>query len=480
VNKTHLWAALLSLLLTSTAAALPLYTAKAGRTCDNCHSLPNTWNDPTNVTERKCTLSCVSCHVDPNGGGLRNVSGRYYAENTLPLFRSPHRPLQDRSRQLLNMWSGDSADAPSSEPSSEPTSGPTRAVATTQVDPRGPGAPPALRGPAWGKPLLHGSSKMAWLDGRYDDMAADALLQVGGDFRLGFWAQGPLVFPMQGDVYAAVHPVEHLTLSATAGARGRRRSLTFDGGTLDTQDRFGVRDLWVMTHEWPALAYARVGRFMPAFGTKVADHTAYIRRGFGMDQADPANRVIGAEVGFNANYPYVTASAFKPSSEAARDPFKTGEGWGAALSAGWRDLAWSLGGSAMVRKRTDFNVAGDTLDLSVQWSLNPWRWVHNLPLTWLGEVTYGTLQRQGSGLETSQLATYQQLAWSAWPGITPRLRYDFWDPDREVGEDEIHRPGVGLDFVFLSWLSLNLDARAAWVGGGEPGADLFAQLHGWF
>jgi hypothetical protein len=28
------------------AQALPLYAARSGRTCDNCHSLPNDWYDP--------------------------------------------------------------------------------------------------------------------------------------------------------------------------------------------------------------------------------------------------------------------------------------------------------------------------------------------------------------------------------------------------------------------------------------------------
>lgn len=464
---------LLVLLTASSAAALPLYTARAGRTCDNCHSLPNTWYDPDEILERKCTLSCVSCHVDPNGGGLRNVSGRYYAENTMPMFAVPHRPLQDRSRQLIAQWR--SADVPNSVPASGPLT-----PATQQEDPRGPNAPPALRGPVWGKPLFHGSSKLAWLDGRYDDLAADPLLQVGGDFRLGFWGPLRAPFPMQADVYAAVHPIEHLTFGVAAGARGRRRNWTFDGGSLDSQDRFGVRDLWVMTHEWPGLTHLRLGRFMPAFGWRIADHTAYTRRAFGLSQEDPANRVIGAEIGINPNYPYLTASAFKPSSLQARKPFETDDGWGAAVSAGWRDLAWSVGGSAMIRNSPDLTRGGDRLDLSVQWALNPWRWWRDVPLTWLGEVVYGTWQRQGSGNETSQLAVYHQLAWSVAPGLTPRLRYDFWDPDREVIDDEIHRPGVGVDLTFLSWLSLNVDVRAAWIGSGAPAPDLFAQLHGWF
>ncbi|MCA9547816.1 MAG: hypothetical protein KC613_25605, partial [Myxococcales bacterium] len=452
--------------------------------CDNCHSLPNTWYDPDNVTERKCTLSCVGCHVDPNGGGLRNVSGRYYSENTLPMWGAPHRPLQDRAAAMLRDMRDPEPGAlptsvPTSAPTSGPTSGPVGTVATTQTDPRGPDAPPTHEGPAWGRPLAHQRSPMSWLEGRYGDHVADPLLLVGGDARFGFWNWGPQVFPMQGDLYAAVQPVEHLTVAATGGIRGRSRSLSLDGGALDSQDKVGVRDLWIMTHEWPALSHLRVGRFLPAFGTKVADHTAYIRRGFGLGQEDPANRVIGAEIGANPNYPYLTASAFKPSSAQARDPFETADGWGSTVSGGWRDLAWGVGASGRIWRRP-LSGGGDTNDLSLQGYFNPWRLWEGVPLTWLAEVTWGTLQRPLSGHETQQLAVYQQLAWTFRPGLVVRGRYDFWDPDREVAEDAIHRPGLGIDFIPIDGLSLNVDVRAALLSSGGSGADLFAQIHGWF
>ena len=52
--------ALLCALTATVAEGTPLYTARAGRACDNCHSLPNAWSDPAEFWKRKCTLSCVS------------------------------------------------------------------------------------------------------------------------------------------------------------------------------------------------------------------------------------------------------------------------------------------------------------------------------------------------------------------------------------------------------------------------------------
>ena len=234
-----------------------------------------------------------------------------------------------------------------------------------------------------------------------------------------------------------------------------------------------------MTHEWPYLSYARVGRFLPNFGTRVADHTAPIRRAFGMSQEDPANRVIGAEVGFTANYPYFAGSFFKPSTLDARNPFALGDGYGAAVSGGWRDLGWQLGASGMIRRRS-LETGGDTTDVSLQWGLNPWRYAEWLPLTYLGEATFGFYQRKFSGKETSQLAAYHELGWAAWPGVIAKLRYDFWEPDTEVVNDEMHRPGLGLDLTVISGLTISADARALFPAGGNPGADIFVQVHGWF
>ena len=485
--------ALMALLLVSiwptSSEATPLYTVRSGRTCDNCHSLPNSWYDPEAVTERKCTLSCAGCHVDPNGGGLRNVSGRYFGESTLALFEFEDRPLDDRPRELESLYgwilgtlTEDNYEPPG-EPTSEPTSGPVGPVADHPTDPRPPGSPVPNEGPAFGRPLFHGSSEMAWLDGRYGNMNADPLIQFGGDFRLGYWSPGSLFFPMQADLYTAVHPIEHLTVAATVGARGRKGGFeaTADEHTGDEMPVL-VKDLWVMTHEWPALSYARAGRFLPAFGWRIDDHTAYTRRPFGLSQEDPGNRVVGGEVGFTGNYPYGNFSLFKPAMGTGNDPLAVDDGWGGAVNFGWRDLGWSLGASAMLRNRP-LEQGGDTRDFSLQWGLNPWRYSRALPITYLGEATFGLKQRQFSGKVTEQTAAFHQLSYMPIPGLTLHGRYDFWDPDREIIDDEIHRPGVGAEVVIVPGLTVRADARLGIPAGGtlgEDSTDLFVQLHGWF
>ena len=464
--------ALLALLVPSAASALPVYGARSGRICDNCHALPNNWEDPTDVADRKCSLSCLTCHIDPSGAGLRTVSGRYFAASTMPVFSPSHRPLDDTYRNVEDLVAWISGASEAGGPSSMPSSAPTETVSDQAP-------PPTDGGPVLGRPFGHGASKMAWLDGRYGDLRADPLLNVGGDLRFGFWNQGALFFPMQADLHAAVHPVEYVTVAGTVGARGRNRSLVFDSSDVDDQPKFGVRELWMMTHELPYMAYLRGGRFTPAFGTRVADHTAWVRRPFGLSQEDPANRVIGVEGGLFPNYPFLQASVFKPGDPDARDPFATTDGWGTALTAGWRDLGWQLGTSARLRRRPLSN-GGDTTDLALHGAFNPWFYWRSLPLTWLFEIAAGRYQRELSGRETEQLSVYHQLAWTLFNGGVVRMRYDLWDPDREVIDDEIHRPGLGLDLTLIDGVTLSTDGRVGIPAGGSASGDVFVQIHAWF
>ena len=417
------------LLAPSISEALPMYAARSGRACANCHDAPNGWHDPPDVLDRKCTLSCVGCHVDPNGGGLRTVSGIYFGEVTLP------------------MWGGggEAVDpGPTSQPVRPPPSG--RRGALAFGSPVGPEA------------------AMAWAEGRYDDLHADPLLRVGGDARIAYWTAANKAFPMQADLEAALHPVHHLTVAAAAG--------------VDRDRSVGVHDLYAMIHELPGMAWLKAGRFTPPFGTRIADHTAYVRRPFGLSQESPAARVHGVELGANPNYPYVTASAFRPL-DSRGDP----RGWGAALTAGWRDLGWQAGASAIVRRRP-LQAGGDDTTVALHWAYNPWFYWKSVPLTWLGEVTAGQGARPLSGTAFQQWAVYQQLAWTVTPGLIARLRYDLHDPDTALALDAIHRPGLGVDFTPVEGVTLSADARVGLpeLGGGsaDDAWDALAQLHLWF
>jgi hypothetical protein len=450
------------------AVATPVYAAREGRACDNCHVSPNRWENPK-LADRKCSLACQTCHVDPAGGGMRTVTGRFFGRATLPMIATSPRPTVDWDRNLPWLGRRD------------------RATSYNANIPYGPATLEASRAyrdsvgefGAWGTP--RGETPHAPFPGRYGTLRADPVVRVGGDVRMAaLFTRSTLVFPMQFDIGAAVHPVHHATVLANVGARGQSSGYS---ATIDDSHTPYFRELFVMTHEWPFQAYAKAGRFVPSYGLRLDDHTNRIRREFELDGSLVESRVTGVEVGAAPNYPFVHASWFQMTSKYeepdAWDIFDLDEGWGAALNLGFRELGWSVGASALARRRP-LGEGGDTDTYGVYGVLNPWFYRRRLPLTLQGEVDMGTYQRQ-SGLEASRLVWYGEVDWSVRNGVNLLFAYDWTDPDRDVIDDHSGRYQLGVQLIPYPGITLDGRVRALDVATSSgDDVDLFLQLHFWF
>jgi hypothetical protein len=498
---------------------LPQYTARSGRNCANCHMEPTGWTDPP-LAERLCTLSCAGCHVDPAGGGLRTVSGLYYGTQLLPSFGAPLRPWEDRAPHLFGLlpprnaedefdpsrWpefrilastppSGEDATSqPTSMATSQPTSQPT-SMATSQPtsQPSGGGAEEraatevstapdrapdrAPDGPlhdllAWGRPAGERSVHVFGHD-RYGGLNADPLLRLGVDARYAAYRSpdGWVLFPMQLDIGAALHPVEHLSVVGELAAWGSQTGV----GTQvagEELDLFGLHEAFVMTHEWPFNSYLKVGRFSPQFGTRLDDHTAFVRRNLGLDHSRPSAWVSGAELGFNANYPYAAVGVFRTGAgQHAFWPEEGGEGVSAVL--GWRELAWGAGLSGW--------ASGSPIEnrqmLGATWYLNPWRLWPAVPLTYLGELDWVSVDR-GEGV-VQQLAAFHELDWLILNGVNLRLRYDFFDANIAARDDHQHRLNVQMDFFPVRFLELQAVLRQSFAPAAESESEILLIGRGW-
>ncbi len=453
-------------LVASEAPATTMYAARSARACDNCHVTPNEWVNPA-LLERKCNMSCSVCHVDPAGGGIRNASGRYYGRSTLAMIATSPRPTDDWDRNVPRFGRRDLATTYDDNlPMGPNTFEESASFEGSSDDPEAWGSPPG------------GPSRYGLLPGRYGSLNADPMLRIGADVRFAALLSGSMIFPMQIDLPVVVHPVHHLTFLMNPGARGRSSGYS---DTFDQDHSFYFREAFVMLHEAPYQAYAKAGRFVPSFGLRLDDHTSTIRRSFELDGALPEARVSGVEVGAAPNYPFVNASWFRMAArDRIADPWNVtdvDDGWGSAVNAGWRDLSWSLGASAMIRRRA-VDEGGDTSTYGVYGVVNPWRIRRGLPIVYQVEYDVGRFQRS-SGRETDQSAFYQEIDWAAFNGVNLLAAHDWADPDHEIVDDESHRFQLGLQVTPISGVTFDGRYRFLLPATGDPGGDLFLQLHLW-
>lgn len=451
----------IGLLLGTTAAALPLYAQRSGRTCGNCHVSPTLedpegWHNPE-LLRRKCTMSCVVCHTDPTGGGLRNTSGRYFGASTVSVLSSQERSYSDLDRELLSsetLWRW-------RQRLSRPPAGQGRTVPSDRDEVEA-GIGAGQSGNLWAAGGSPEPIEMSFWDGRYANLSADPRIQLGGDARLAWYSGTSTVFPMQLELHGAVHPVHHLTATGTLAARS-------------TEDGRGVhaRRLFAMIHELPGMAWARAGVFQPSFGTLLDDHTAPIRTLFEASAAAPINTVWGLEVGAAPNYPFAQASVFLHDTSAlGSDP---DQGGGAAVHGGWRDLDWSLSGHAQIRRRRR-QGQGDLEAVGIAWGLSPRSTWSSVPITWLGELTTG--RRTTEDQVAVPVAAMGELSALIRNGIVARIRSDAWGELARPGLQQRH--GLVLVVSPLPGLTMEGTSRVLITPAGTPRADALAQLHVWF
>ena len=175
------------------------------------------------------------------------------------------------------------------------------------------------------------------------------------------------------------------------------------------------------------------------------------------------------------NYPVLNVSWFKMASRARTpdpwDIFDVDDGWGAAVNLGYREMGWTLGGSAMVKRRP-IEEGGDATTHGVYGAFNPWFYSRGIPLAYQAEYDYGSFQRT-SGIETNQSAFYPELDWLAFNGVNILVAHDWVDPDTEVIEDGSHRISAGAQITPLPGVTLDGRVRALIPEAGGDDADFF-------
>ena len=330
---------------------------------------------------------------------------------------------------------------------------------------------------------------------RFAGIEPHPTFQIGGDLRLALFSpvsneseSEMAVFPMQTDLYLAYRPYNpkdynrgRVTLLASLGASGSKTE-EFDGFA----DRFFVREWYAMYHDLPNQMYARAGRFLPAHGWKTDDHTGFVRQGqLLMGQPfDHERQVTGIEVGLNPNYPYLHASIFNMADN-WDEPVDNDMGYGAALSAGYRDLGWQAGTSIVYGTRDQLGATPtwDQLALSLQWAANLHVLTRFLPLTYLGE--YHIMRTVVDDADaTIGLAAFHEIGYLVMQGLNVTTRYDWSDANTDFRYDSRHRINLGLEWYPVPFLEVIARYRHNWQHTDDrfsaKSDEFLFMLHGWY
>lgn len=429
--------ALTSLLWSIDALATPFYGVESAGRCDSCHVEPLGWLNP-DMADRRCTLDCSGCHISPTGGGMRTPLGRYYGENELAMFGRRPSEMSNPERFLPEGW---------------PSEGRHR----------------IFRG--WNDGWWPGEVSHRDIPDRYGDINPAPIWQMGGDYRgmavfpTDQQERDIVAFPMEAQLYAAVHPLSNLTAYLDLGYQGSVQATP--GGQADNRafnDVFWIREMFVMVHDLPWGAYVRAGRFALPYGWRVPDHTAYIRSGF----FDQYRQGYGVELGLAANEGWGNLAIYRQGIDSWPGD-NVAPGFGVSGTGGVRFLGYQMGVSAHFMSGID--GTDDEFALGPMWAINA------EPFTYLGEFDWRRFAGADEPIDT--FTQYHEVRWSLTRGFSPKVRWEFIDRNVLYVDDHANRVLVGFEFNPVRYLQFDIAYRRAWIPQQLDPSEVLVQLHVW-
>ncbi|MEP7246201.1 MAG: hypothetical protein ABI885_21320 [Gammaproteobacteria bacterium] len=283
-------------------------------------------------------------------------------------------------------------------------------------------------------------------------------LAVGGNLRAN--ANGVRV-PHQKDT--SEFAVEEARVFLDASLIPNRLSFYVDErvapGTAQNMEA-NVR-LWVREGSF----YVKAGQMYLPFGFRFEDDNAFVRQLSGINMQTPDR---GVEVGIE----HGNISAQLAVSNGSGGGPETDNGKEVTASAAYVKSAWRVGASALFNNSDAGNFSGAALFSGVrlgQFSL-------------LGELDFIKDESLGPNVR-KQVATLAEVDWLARQGHNIKLTHEWFEPDRDVSNDEQTRTSLLYEYSPVQFVQFRAGVR---LYDGIPQSDLqnrtqaFLQLHGFF
>ncbi len=266
------------------------------------------------------------------------------------------------------------------------------------------------------------------------------VLGVGADMRTLFYSQHSTnaFFQMQGDLYVNFR-------------LAKKVSLFLSKGLYSGFEVFGLLNIL------PASGYIKVGKFLPDYGTKFDDHTAFIRTYSGFSQELGRPELTGGEVAISPGPVTITGGLYNSA-----DGFGAGgtstkaflgriEGMFSLADHVTLGLGGNYFGGGTLSTNVISRIASDVgVDVATPGSAADNTLVGGFgsfsyqELTLFGEVDL--MKTKSAETTTKGLIAYVEADYPVVTGVDLKLAYDFYDPDKDVASGSISRYSAGLEF----------------------------------
>jgi hypothetical protein len=236
----------------------------------------------------------------------------------------------------------------------------------------------------------------------------------------------------------------------------------------------------------PANGYIKGGTFTPNFGVRIDDHTAYTRGGdFGVISSTgkqglpytPFYTESGFEVGaYVDEWAFITASVGKPNNAQffESDPTYTAR---VEFSPAIDRVGFLLGGSYAAHKTKLFpppNFAETIL------ATNLYGGFFGIGYDKFSLLAEYDIADDYQGRNIKSAAVMAEFTYLITVGLDALVRYDRWDPNSDVENDELSRIIVGLEFFPYSFIEVKTQYRFQMEDPEVNNNALVMQIHFWY